>query len=155
MRALAFSDIHGKWELLRAVTEKDADIYICLGDLTNGEEGIEEAAKILEPISDRLVCVPGNNERPETMRKYFPLVLHGDVWEHGGVRFGGIGGCPITPFNTVHEWEESEAEALLARIGGVDVLLSNAPPAGTRIAMTGSGIDAGSRALPGSYAPRG
>lgn len=147
MRILAFSDIHGRWELLRLAVEKDADIYVCLGDLTYGEAGIEEAAKIMEPVFDRLICVPGNNERPETMRRYFPLVLHGDVWEHRGVRFGGIGGSPRTPFHTVHEWEEEEARKMLARMGGVDILLSHAPPAGTRLSMTKSGIDAGSRAL--------
>lgn len=147
MQVLAFSDIHGRWDILRSIVKKRADLYICLGDLTYGELGIEEASKILEPVFDRLLCVPGNNERPQTMQRYFPLVLHGNTWEYKGIRFGGIGGSPRTPFHTIHEWDEGDAETLLARMGRVDVLLSHTPPAGTHLSITRSGVDAGSKAI--------
>ncbi len=147
MIVLAFTDVHGRWEVLRSIVDRDADVYVCLGDLTYGEAGIEEAAKILEPISDRLLCVPGNNERPEIMEEYFPHVLHGRKTRIGRILFGGIGGSPRTPFNTVHEWEEDEARRLLRGMGYVDVLLAHAPPAGTPLALTRSGVDAGSQAI--------
>ncbi len=147
MIVLAFTDVHGRWDILRSIVDREADVYVCLGDLTYGEVGIEEAAKILETLGDRLLCVPGNNERPEIMEKYFPRVLHGKRVTVEGVTFGGIGGSPPTPFNTVHEWEEEEARRLLRSMGPVDVLLAHAPPAGTPLAVTRSGVDAGSQAI--------
>ena len=147
MRVLAFSDVHGDWGALERIVKTEADLYVCLGDLTFGEVGIERAAEYLNTLP-RLLCVPGNNERPETLRKLLRHpVLHGERVEVDGVVFGGIGGSPHTPFHTIHEWAEEEAWALLERMGRVDVLLSHAPPAGTPLALTRSGVDAGSKAV--------
>ena len=60
---------------------------------------------------------------------------------------GGIGGSPITPFGTVFEWEEEYAYEVLENLGYVDLFLSHTPPKGTRLALTRTGIDAGSEAV--------
>ncbi len=146
-RILAFTDIHNDWHTLRTIAREEADAYICAGDLTFAERGIETAKEILDPIKDVLYIVPGNNERPETLTKYFPHVVQGTAERVGELRIGGIGGSPRTPWHTVFEWDEDYAYRLLERMGEVHVFISHAPPAGTELAKTSSGTDAGSKAV--------
>ncbi len=146
-RILAFSDIHNDIHALRTIIQEPAEIYICAGDLTFAERGIETIAKILDPIKDRLVIVPGNNERPETIERIFPLSVHLRAVEIAGLRIGGIGGSPRTPFNTLHEWEEEWAKERLEELGPVDILVSHAPPNRTELSRTRAGIHAGSEAV--------
>ncbi|MDN5358376.1 MAG: uncharacterized protein PWP76_219 [Candidatus Diapherotrites archaeon] len=147
MRILAFSDIHNDWHQLRSLTQEDADIYICAGDLTFGERGLETAADILLPINDLLYIVPGNNERPDHLEEFFRHVIHGRVENVKGIRIGGIGGSPRTPFNTLFEWDEDYAYKILERLGKTDIFVSHTPPKGTELARTMSGHDAGSEAV--------
>ncbi|HIP74091.1 MAG TPA: YfcE family phosphodiesterase [Euryarchaeota archaeon] len=147
MRFLAFSDIHNDWQALRTLTKIEADAYICAGDLTVSGKDIDTAIEILQPVKDRLYIVPGNNELPEQLQKHFPNTVHGRVVEFEGLKIGGIGGSPKTPWDTPFEWDENCAYRLLAELGKVDVFISHAPPKGTKLARTSGGVDAGSEAV--------
>jgi len=144
---LAFSDIHNDWHALKALTRERADAFICAGDLTFSERELETAAEILSPVKDVLFIVPGNNELPEHLRELFPHAVHGRVAEFMGLRIGGIGGSPRTPWNTLFEWDEEYAYGLLEGLGEVDIFVAHAPPRGTGLARTASGVDAGSEAI--------
>lgn len=147
LRILAFSDIHNDLHALRTIVEEPADIYVCAGDITFAERGIERIAEILKPIADRLVIVPGNNELPETIARIFPGNVHLRRIKMMGVRIGGIGGSPRTPFNTLFEWDEDWARSELKQLGPVDIFVSHAPPNRTELSLTRAGIHAGSEAV--------
>jgi len=144
MRFLAFSDIHGDWERLKVLLSTEADLYVSAGDVANGNR--DDFILFMRLCGRKpVLAVPGNNELPEWIPNY--MNLHGEKKNVQGIVFGGIGGSPRTPFNTIFEWEEDYAYEVLERVGYVDVLVSHAPPKGTRLALTYSGIDAGSEAV--------
>lgn len=147
MRILAFSDIHNDWHTLRYLAAERANLYLCAGDLTYSERGIEKAANILSPINDRLFIVPGNNERPKTLEQLFPNAIHGRVIEFEGLRIGGFGGSKITPWNTPCEWEDDYAFKILEKLGETDIFIAHSPPSNTGLALTSAGIDVGSEAI--------
>ena len=144
MRFLAFSDIHGDWSRLKTLLTTKVDLYVSAGDIANGRR--DEFILFMRECGQRTcLAVPGNNERPEWIPNY--MNLHGEKKVVMGVTFGGLGGSPKTPFNTVFEWEEEYAYGVLERLGYVDVLVSHAPPKGTTLSLTKTGIDAGSEAV--------
>ncbi len=147
MRAIAFTDIHNDWHALRSLVNEGADLYICAGDLTFSERGLATAAEILLPVREFLFIVPGNNEWPEHLREFFPHVVHGRVEEYNGIRIGGIGGAPRTPWNTLFEWDEEYAFKILEKLGETDVFIAHAPPKETKLARTINGDDVGSEAV--------
>ena len=147
MKILAFSDIHNDWHALKTLVQEGVDAYVCAGDITFSEKGMGTAVEILQPIKEFLFIVPGNNEAPEHLQELFPHVVHGKVAEYMGLKIGGIGGAPRTPWNTLFEWDEEYAYQLLEGLGGVDVFVAHAPPRGTGLASTSGGVDAGSEAV--------
>ena len=153
MKILAFSDLH----LARARAEdivaasRVADLVIGAGDFCNMRKGIAEAMGLLKGIEKPLVMVPGNNESLEELQMAAPEgahVLHGDSVEIGGVTIFGIGGgIPVTPFGG-WSWDltEDEAEELLQRSFGADIIVSHSPPKGIAD-RTSDGISVGSYAV--------
>jgi len=51
MKILAFTDLHGRINLLDTLKKKarKCDIVICAGDLTNFEQGLRNTLAILQP----------------------------------------------------------------------------------------------------------
>lgn len=136
MRILAVSDLHldlrAAEDLLSAAGA--ADLVICAGDFANQHDGLEEYVARLEPLADRTIMVPGNNESLEALRAATSAtVLHGDSVERGGLAVAGIGGgIPPLPPMPWQSWdlEEAAARALLDPIGRADILVCHSPPAG-------------------------
>ncbi|GKY86294.1 metallophosphoesterase family protein [Sinisalibacter aestuarii] len=153
MKILAFSDLH----MARARAEdivaasRVADLVIGAGDFCNMRKGIAEAMGLLDGIEKPLVLVPGNNESLEELQMAAPEgahVLHGTSVEIVGVTIFGIGGgIPVTPFGA-WSWDltEDEAEEMLQRSFGADVLVSHSPPKGIAD-RTADGISVGSVAV--------
>ncbi|NPA77216.1 MAG: hypothetical protein GXN93_05710 [Candidatus Diapherotrites archaeon] len=147
IRILAFSDIHNDWTTLRTLLQENADCYVCAGDLTYNERGIRKAYEIMKHTLNRIYIVPGNNERPETIAALFPKHVHGRVLECRGLRIGGIGGTPRTPWHSAFDWDEDYAYKILETLGETDVFISHSPPKGTTLAKTADGKDVGSEAV--------
>lgn len=144
VRILAFTDLHGDIRWAKTLFSGPADLYLCLGDVTNGNR--DDLINFLRVVGHRkFLMVPGNNELPRWIPNYFSV--HGDKKNFMGVVIGGIGGSPVTPFGTVFEWDEDYAYETLENLGYVDIFLSHTPPKGTRLAITKSGVDAGSEAV--------
>lgn len=153
MKILAFSDLH----LARARAEdivaasRSADLVIGAGDFCNMRKGIAEAMGLLAGIEKPLVMVPGNNESLEELQMAAPKgahVLHGDMIEIDGVNIFGLGGgVPVTPFGA-WSWDltEDEADELLQKSFGADVIVSHSPPKGIAD-RTSDGISVGSMAV--------
>ncbi|KYH41462.1 MAG: metallophosphoesterase [Candidatus Bathyarchaeota archaeon B63] len=161
MKLIVGSDFHGD-ELMverfvaRAEEEHAEAILIC-GDITNFGT-LREATRLLS-LFTRLrlpvLFVPGNCDPPSLLGVDLEgvRVLHGEAFSTGGVPFIGVGGSPPTPFHTPFEIREEEIMAKLNHAASrlIDdegfVLLSHAPPKGTRLDRTRFGLHVGSRSV--------
>ncbi len=141
-------------DLVRA---SGARLLVLGGDLTH-LGGAREAAAIVEPLlatGIRTVALPGNMDRPEVAGYLAErgILLHGLGVVIDGTGFFGLGGSNPTPFGTPFELDDGEASALLEagwrRVAGAPrrVLVSHAPPRGTKIDRGFAGIHAGSGAV--------
>ncbi len=144
MRVLSFSDLHNDVERFMLLMESNADLYIGAGDLVSGNRDLLNT--MLREVGNKpFLMVPGNNELPSWIPAHYNL--HGKMVEMEGIRFGGLGGSPITPFETIFEWEEDYAFKVLEEMGYVDVLVSHTPPWGSKLSLTRMGKDIGSEAV--------
>ena len=162
MKLLVLSDLHGNFSIIEEVQEKikseKISVLIICGDLTH-YGNIAEAENILKDFTRLgipVLFVPGNCDPKEltTMQTvYGEINVHGRFKEVGYLNFLGIGGSPISPFNTLFEMSENEIERILdkvyeeANFNRQFILVSHAPPKNTRIDILWSGIHVGSRAI--------
>jgi Icc-related predicted phosphoesterase len=113
---------------------------------------------VVEPVlaaGVRVLAVPGNMDRSGVLEwlEERGLSLHGRGITIGDVGLLGLGGSPPTPFRTPFEVPAHEARRLLEAswrsVSGarVRVLVSHAPPHGTRIDRTRAHLHAGSPAV--------
>ena len=156
MLLLCLSDIHGEGAGIASVLADcpAPDAVVLVGDLTH-LGGAEEAARVVEPVLAaglRVLAVPGNMDRPEVLGwlEERGLSLHGRGVTIGDVGFLGLGGSNPTPFRTPFEVTGEEARDLLQAAwpsvasAPCRVLVSHAPPRGTRIDRTRAHLHAGS-----------
>ena len=120
VKLLVVSDIHNRLEPLEEWLEKRSliDYLIVAGDLTNRMFNLDKILDFLSNNFDKIVLVPGNNEKPEVLRrlseKYENIYyIHEKIVKLDDLLFFGFGGSKVTPFNTPFEWEESYAKKVL------------------------------------------
>lgn len=170
MRIVAFGDIHMSSGGMRNIPEVDtADLIILNGDLTNYGSR-REAKKLLDeilPINMSVFALLGNLDTYE-INDYLEelnLNLHGQArLFQGEVCLIGIGGSNITPFRTPTEFSEEELSAIgrQAYSQGLElkslaeslhhsyipvILVTHAPPHGTRLDRLRNGRHVGSRSI--------
>ncbi len=136
MKVVAFSDLHCDPECTNAIlaASGNADLVLGVGDFAQRHEGLEETLAALEPISEKTVLVPGNNETEDALRAATSAtVLHGDAMSFCGLSIAGIGGAvpplPPMPWRSF-DVTEDEAETLLSEVSVADILLSHSPAKG-------------------------
>lgn len=153
MKILAFSDLHQSRARAADIVAaaRVADLVIGAGDFGNMRKGVADAMALLAGIETHFVVVPGNNESLDELRMAAPEgvnVLHGDTISIDGVTLFGIGGgIPVTPFGA-WSWDlpEGEAEDLLKKADGADIIISHSPPKGIAD-RTSTGLSVGSTAV--------
>ena len=136
MKILAFSDLHCDLEAATRLVEaaKDADLVIGAGDFAQMHQGLEETMEELEPIVDRSIFIPGNNETFDALRSSTgALVVHNERLDLDGLSIACIG-CAIPPLPPT-EWNsydmtEVQAEEVLANMEPADILITHSPPKG-------------------------
>ncbi|MEM1873650.1 MAG: metallophosphoesterase [Acidilobaceae archaeon] len=158
-RVLAVSDIHGRLDVYKKIAsaERDAEVIMIAGDVTpyGGGNARELLEAIAEEAEGRLVlAVPGNVDDPYDFDGVAGVVnLHGRSAKLKDLTVVGVGGSPPTPFFTINEIPEDEIETLLRNAimaaGPIEklVVLSHAPPYGTRVDVISSGDNVGSHAV--------
>ncbi|AEC51839.1 hypothetical protein PNA2_0923 [Pyrococcus sp. NA2] len=153
MRIVAVTDIHGKKSSVASLVEKlEASVVLIAGDITHFGNG-HEAEEILEPLLNsgvKVLAVMGNCDGRDVLQKIEELGIsvHDKRVEIGGIGVVGFGGSNITPFSTIWEFSDDEIYNSLKRnYRDGDVLLTHAPPYGTKLDKTYSGVHAGSRGL--------
>jgi len=153
MRILIFSDIHSDLGTLRRLIATDADYYVSAGDLVNWERGLDDCGEILKAKDGKVWVIPGNHESAEKSgdfcARYGFRNIHDDLFEVGGVQFGGLGYSSPTPFNTPGEYSEEELARRLSRFAGVPnlIMICHAPPYGAELDRVREGVHAGSRSV--------
>ena len=146
MKLLLFSDLHNDRDSARALVKRarDVDAVVGAGDFCNAHIGLSGCVGIFRKLACPAVFVAGNNETTDDLRAAcadWPTahVLHGTGADVGGVTFFGVGGgIPVTPFGPwSYDFDEEQADALLAPCPAGGVLVVHSPPLGC--------VDRGSR----------
>lgn len=163
LRILAVSDIHGRIRFIRELKEtvknEKPHILTIAGDVTDFGT-VQDAISILETIHNvnpklKLLFVPGNCDSIELLNyrgKGESIVnLHCRSIMIHKYNIIGFGGSPVTPFNTEIEFEDEEIfyslKELFESVSGEIILLSHAPPYGTKADIVHSGSHVGSRSI--------
>ena len=158
MLLLCIADIHGAKGLQAALdASPEADTVVVAGDITH-LGGAGEAEAVLAPLlgsGRRVFAVSGNMDR-DGVRSFLierGIDLHGRGVMAGEVGFLGLGGGNPSPFGTPFEVSPAEAKRLLEQ-GNADisnaavrVLVSHAPPRGTKLDRSFAGMHVGSEAV--------
>lgn len=159
MRILGLTDIHGAHKRVAEilVKEQGIDLVLLAGDLTtNGSAG--DARTVLDAAGtggQAAFAVAGNMD-PQPVEAVLVAggrALDGRGIMHGNVGIFGLSGAPLSPLHTPNEVPEEELAARLAsgwdavRSARWKLLVSHAPPAGTRVDMLGNGLHVGSTAV--------
>jgi len=157
MKLLCLSDIHGEQAGLRDIlpgAADGADAVVLGGDLTH-LGGYAEAEALLAPLLSigLPVLAVGGNMDTEGARRYIAekqIDIHGRGVVMGRVGFMGLGGGTPSPFHSPWELKDAEARPLLAdglaQIAAAEfkVLVSHAPPRGTKVDRSFAGLHVGS-----------
>ncbi|MBN1923660.1 MAG: metallophosphoesterase family protein [Nanoarchaeota archaeon] len=154
MKVLFFTDVHGDVKTAKKLVEKSrkADLAVCAGDLSRLGEGFGEVISELKKMK-KLLLIPGNNETPEFVNEATEeydniLIIEDDVYQDLEIRFLGIGGGSISPFNTPYELTDEEFRNKLDKYGdNITVLVSHTPPKNTKLDKTRNGLHIGSFAI--------
>lgn len=147
-------DIHANTARLRRVLDAIAGLgdvqgMLVTGDVATGparrlmgKPGPKDVLAVLREPGIPFVFVPGNHDTP---RMDEPENVDGRIRDFCGWQILGIGGAPRA-FGLPYEWDDGSVEV---PDGACDLILSHAPPAGTALARTAGGVDAGSRQVRG------
>lgn len=153
MKLLAVSDIHDSLENLKKIKNKtgNCDITIVAGDLTNfGEE--QEAKKALDILRPcRILAIPGNldtSKVTEALEKQ-NASIHRQKTTIDCYCLAGMGGGRIGEAGRVLYSEEQIAGTLSKLLQGEKniILVTHAPPLGTKLDLSRKGNHAGSWAV--------
>ncbi|NJF24132.1 metallophosphoesterase [Thermococcus sp. Bubb.Bath] len=156
MRIIGVTDIHGNIKMSHKLSEAlpalSPDLLLVAGDITNFG-GARTAERVLEPllnVGTSLIAVFGNCDGKDvpSLLEELGASAHDKRVEVSGLGIVGLGGSNTTPFNTIWELSEEDIGSILERnYHPGDLILSHAPPYGTKADRIHSGIHVGSRAL--------
>ena len=159
MKILAVGDIHGDYrKIIKYLENNKVDLIIITGDITQfgpaelGEEILNEISSFDVPV----LAIPGNCD-PESINGKIEnsraLNIHGKNLIIKDIGICGFGGSNPTPFNTPLEFQEVEiydqASKLVKGIADekISLLVTHAPPYGTKTDILPSGEHAGSTSI--------
>jgi len=159
MRILAVSDLHGNFQpIIRYLKKNSVDLIVLAGDITNfgpselGEEILNEISSFEIPV----LVIPGNCDPEQIHGKLESskaVNIHGRSVVVKNMGICGFGGSNPTPFNTPLEFEEvqiyDEAKKAIENIKDheITLLVTHAPPYGTKTDLLPSGKHRGSKSL--------
>lgn len=143
MKLLCFVDLHGSSACLKRLREKAKkerpDVVVCAGDLTVFEQHIDLIVGMIADLKLPVFVVPGNHEEEDVLRKVCSyhknlFFIHKRVQEFNGIVFVGFGG---SGFSTKDPEFEAFAKGLPDFFGKKVVLVTHAPPYGTKLDLLG------------------
>jgi hypothetical protein len=155
MKVLFFTDLHADKIALKELIKKskEADLIVCAGDLSVLGKGFGEMLEDLDNIGKKILIIPGNNETPNFLEEGIDdynnfINIHDSVYQDLNIKFLGIGGGTISPFNTPYEMSEGEFNKILSKHSDdITVLVSHTPPKNTILDKTKTGLNIGSTSV--------
>ncbi len=161
MNIIAGADFHGSeaafTEFASEAEELGADVIIVCGDITHfgSAQEARDMLSILSGLRIPLLFIPGNCDPKSLigMDVEGAYCIHGEYRVYDDTIFYGVGGSPITPFNTPFEMSEDEIYSLLNKRSDVMdihrwfILASHSPPKNTELDRIYSGAHVGSESL--------
>jgi len=159
MRILAFSDIHGSYEIVEEIlsSESEYDLVILAGDITTcgTPAEMESALRLFKAHNRPLLGVTGNMDPPaldETLENA-GVSLNGRGVIVAGVGLCGVGASPLSPLKTPNEIPEEEimrrAREGWKSLAGASwkIFVPHAPPRDTKVDRTFMGRHVGSASV--------
>ncbi|MDI6802380.1 MAG: metallophosphoesterase [Bacteroidota bacterium] len=158
MRILAFTDIHGSYNrVLEIIKSEKPDMVIIGGDLTNlgRVQEVESVIRQFQTLTPNLFCIAGNMDLPQHDDLFDKLnvSINGKGIIMNEVGIFGVSAVPTSPLRTPYEIDEEAISEKIAE-GYKDVLnaktkilVSHAPPYGTKVDIVHSGYHVGSSAV--------
>lgn len=155
MATVDFHGASGAENYLSKFLERGYDCLVMIGDLTQfgPPEVAESLLNLAKSANVTTFAVPGNCDPKQILQVLdkYGVNLHGKCVKHEGITFGGLGGSNLTPFNTPFEITEVEIQEELAALTCSEdekfVLVTHAPPFGTKLDQTKAGINVGSKSI--------
>ncbi len=157
MEIICTADFHGDTSNFDRLKRENANLLVIAGDLTDfgGQDDARKIIELLKGAAKHIIAVQGNCDRPGvlTYLKDNNLSVHSSAKVEDNIGFFGLGGSNTTPFNTPTEFSDDEIWNFLNT--GYDlikdrkkkVMVSHAPPYNTKVDMTGSGLNVGSKSV--------
>lgn len=147
-------DLHARKSMLDkfAAFRDSIDVIVFGGDVTNFQS-MDRAVEILKYakglFGKEIFFVPGNCDDPKLLEWEGDegiTPLHMRIVNFAGLKFLGIGGSNITPFNTYIEFSEREIREMVSKFSeeNIDVLVSHIPPHNTKMDRVYMGHHVGS-----------
>lgn len=156
IKLLLVSDIHGNRKFIsqfkEVITSYDPNVILISGDITDFGD-IDEAESILSELSyDQAVniFVPGNCDPPEILyidRVGDFLNIHSRSLTVSDLKFFGVGGGLISPFDTYIEFSDEELRNYLKPLERPFVLVTHTPPHNTSLDIIWNGSHIGSKVI--------
>ncbi len=158
MKITALTDIHGAYELANEIIKKESpDILIIAGDLTTvgTVKEVQTAIAHFKTLTKQIFCISGNMDLPQHDKLYEQLgvSLNGKGLIYNSIGFFGVSASTHSSLKTPYEISENEITNLLFAgyqqivKSKTKILVSHAPPFGTKVDITHSGLHVGSMAI--------
>ena len=150
-----FHGIPGGENNLLKFLKRGYDCLALIGDITNfGPANLAESLlKRVKATGVPTFAVPGNCDPKQILQvlEKYGVNLHGKRERLGDATFVGLGGSNLTPFNTPFELTEAEIQEELAALTCTTdanwVLITHAPPHGTKLDQIAEGTHVGSKSI--------
>ena len=134
-----------------------ADVVVIPGDITHFGS-VQNARELLLPLVKLqlpIFFVPGNCDPPSLaeINMKNARCIHGSCETYDNTMFAGVGGCPLSPFNTPFELTEDEIMKVLnqgfkqCQTKSWLILVSHTPPKNTKLDAAFSGEHVGSSSV--------
>jgi len=156
-RVLCVTDAHGADAALAALEKflsgQKPDLVLMGGDFTHVGKPEDYAQKflvVIEKAGVPVFAVHGNMDSPEVkgLIEKRGVSIHAKNVKWKGFEFAGLGGGPKSVLSTLIEYENDEAAKFIEGIIGPEtIVLSHAPPYGTKADDIGNGVHIGMPAL--------
>jgi len=161
MKVLVVTDVHSELQQVGRLKDwlihnnEEVALVVLCGDLTH-EGSVAIAEEVISGLGKiaRVIAVPGNMDSKEVsgFLSVKKVGIHKKKADIQGYTFIGFGGAK--PVNTYYRFNIGELEAkkylekLFEGVGASRaIIVSHSPPSGTKLAITGSGVDLGIDAL--------
>lgn len=159
MRILGITDIHGRIEFLKIISDelKEADLILVSGDITHfgGKEEALSVIKDIRNLNKKVFVVPGNCDYPEAQSFLTSegINLHGKCVLYRDYVLAGVGGSLTCPGRTPYEHSEEKFRIYLENIKMEIsqhlplIFVSHQPPVDTVCDLVRNGMHVGSKSI--------